>query len=213
MIEQILASHSAVYGAGELETVNAFMLPRIAASARIDTGELREFYLRSLASLPANAPVLVDKMPLNFRWVGFIAEALPEARIVHVYRDRRATCWSLYRLYFPEIGIAFAYDQADLAAYYRLYESLMAFWQARFPGRIHNLRYEQLIESQETETRRLLEYCDLPWESACLEFHRTQRPVRTASAALVRQPLYAGSSEKWRDYKAYLQPLLEGLEA
>ncbi len=122
-----------------------------------------------------------------------------------------ATCWSIFKQYFPTNGLGFAYDLEDIGTYYRMYEDLMAFWHEKFPGRIYDLNYERLTENQEEETRKLLEYCGLPWDDRCLEFEKTDRPVRTASAAQVRQKMYKGSSEAWRPYEPYLGPLMKAL--
>jgi hypothetical protein len=151
-------------------------------------------------------------MPGNFRRIGFIRAALPDAKIIHVKRDARATCWSNFRHYFRSTMNGYAYDLVDVAEYYKLYADLMAFWQQKFPGEIFELRYEDLTEHQEDETRQLLEYVGLKWEDECLEFHKTKRAVRTASATQVRQKMYLGSSEEWRNYEKYIEPLIEILK-
>ena len=148
-------------------------------------------------------------MPFNFRWIGFICAAMPEARIIHVKRDARATCWSNFKHYFPHRGNGFAYDLQDVAEYYKLYVGLMAFWHEKCPGRIYDLTYETLTEYQEDETRKLLEYVGLDWEDRCLDFHKTKRVVRTASATQVRRKMYQGSSDEWRRYERHLAPMVE----
>ena len=107
--------------------------------------------------------MVTDKMPLNFRWLGFILETIPEARVVNLVRDPVAVCWSIFKHYFPATGLGFAYDLADLAAYHRIYEDLMTLWRERYPGRIFDLDYEHLTEDQEGQTRALLDYCGLAW--------------------------------------------------
>lgn len=217
LVEQILASHSKVFGAGELNTASRILMPLLQghpSSPRLDAAMLtrvREAYLADVDYLARGAPVVTDKMPGNFRWIGFLLAALPEARVVHVRRNPVATCWSMYKRLFSSNG--FANDLEDLAEYYLHYEDLMAFWHEALPGRIHDLDYEPLTVNQETETRRLLEYCGLPWEDACLDFHKTERAVRTASSEQVRREIYRGSSEAWRPYKPHLGPLLERLKA
>ena len=124
-----------------------------------------------------------------------------------------ATCWSNFKLNYPAMGLGFAYDLSDLAAYYGLYRDLMSFWREKFPGRVYDLDYEQLTLNQEVETRKLLEYCGLPWEDTCLEFHKTERTVKTASAAQVRKKIYKGSSEAWRNFENHLGPLKAGLKS
>jgi hypothetical protein len=148
-------------------------------------------------------------MPSNFWWIGFIFGAMPEAKIVHVKRDARATCWSNFKHCFSRKGNGFAYDLQDVAEYYKMYTDLMAFWHEMFPGRIYDLNYEALTEHQKDETEKLLKYVGLKWEDQCLEFHKTQRAVQTASATQVRQKMYQGSSEEWRKYEKHLEPMVE----
>ena len=220
LAEQILASHSQVYGAGEMEAMNkaihAEFNPdgrgyRFALSEDALAG-IRRRYLASLAGLKTSRPVVIDKMPLNFRWLGFILEAIPEARIVNLARDPIAVCWSIFKTYFPTSGLGFAYDLTDLAAYYRMHEDLMAFWRQRYPGRIFDLNYERLTEDQEGQTRALLDYCGLAWEDACFDFHLTERTVRTASATQVRRKMYRGSSNAWKSYETHLRPLIQAFD-
>ncbi|MBT8081667.1 MAG: sulfotransferase [Gammaproteobacteria bacterium] len=209
LVEQILATHDAVHGAGELETMNHLVVPTLP---RIDSDAVRRGYLESLDALGVSEKVVTDKMPMNFRWLGHILTALPEAKVVHVQRDATATCWSIYKHYFPDEGHGYGCDLRDLAEYYRLYEDLMAFWRERFRDRICDLSYEALTENQEQGTRNLLAYCGLDWQESCLDFHRTKRRVRTLSATQVRREMYQGSSQAWRRYEDRLRPLTEALE-
>lgn len=215
LVEQILASHPDVHGGGEMQAMRVAMAPA-AAERRTDRQAIegvRARYLAALDALGAEEPVIVDKMPQNFRWIGYIAAALPEATIIHTRRDPVAVGWSIYRTFFPAKGLEFTFNLADIAEYYRLYEDLMAFWAERLPGRIVDLDYDALTENQEQETRRLLEQCGLPFDAACLSPHETKRAVRTASAAQVREKIYTGSSEAWRKYEKHLGPLIEALHS
>ncbi len=216
LVEQILASHSQVYGAGELSLLER----AVRSGAREDVSDpvsqlasIRETYRAGLGDIGISEPYVTDKMPLNFRWIGFIFTAMPDARIVHVERDPRATCWSIFKHHFPSHGHGFANDLGDLARFHALYRQLMAFWHERFPGQIHDLSYEALTENQEDETRRLLEYAGLDWDAACLDFHKTERAVQTSSSAQVREQMYQGSSEAWRNYREHLEPMIEALQA
>jgi hypothetical protein len=166
-------------------------------------------YLDSLNSFNLPENIIVDKMPLNFRYIGFILSAFPEAKIIHMKRDPMATCWSIYKYFFN--GNAYSYDQEDLARYYLLYKDLMTFWSKKFPNKVYDICYEDLTTNQEKETRKLLKYCDLEWDENCLNFHTNHRAVKTTSALQVRQKIYQGSSEAWKKYEAYLQPLIKGL--
>ena len=154
--------------------------------------------------------VLADKMLFNYLWLGIIRLALPNAKIVHCTRDPRDIGLSLWQLAFPG-GMQWTYDMQDIARYYRAYEKLMAHWNAVFPGGIHEANYETMVGNQEDETRRLLSFCNLPWDDRCLGFHESLRMVKTSSAAQVRQPIYAGSVAKWKKYEKYLQPLVAAL--
>lgn len=213
LVEQILASHSKVYGAGELKllgkTLAGSPLSRLSPDR---VSGIRSRYLNGLNELHREEPCITDKMPLNFRWIGFIITALPEARIVHVKRNATATCWSVFKHFFSENGNEYAYDLEDVAEYYRLYTDLMRFWHEQFPGKIYDLGYETLTESQKSETQKLLDYCGLDWEDTCLEFYDTQRAVKTASALQVRKKMYQGSSEGWKKFKPYMNPMLRILE-
>jgi len=168
--------------------------------------------LDSLSSFSASESFITDKMPLNFRFIGFILSAFPEAKIVHLNRDARATCWSIYKHYFKSNGNGYAHNFKDLVAYYSLYKDLMVFWNDLYPNKIYDICYEDLTINQEEETRKLLNYCELDWDENCLNFHTNARAVKTASAVQVRKPMYQGSSDEWKKYESYLQSLVQGLD-
>jgi len=218
LVEQILSTHSEVYGAGELEDMGKIIGPQLSSCS---DGSLKfenfirgihEDYYAVLRELNVSEKIVIDKMPINFLWIGFIISAFPNAKIVHLNRDPVATCWSIYKNYFSGSGNGYAYDMNDLAAYYKLYIDLMVFWKERYSDRIYDLHYESLTENQEQETRKLLDYCGLKWEERCLDFHKTKREVKTVSAIQVRKKMYKGSSEVWKRYKKHLTPLINGLE-
>lgn len=223
LVEQILATHTQVHGAGELETINQFVAPLFTDSPDrsglqdeaslpiVDCGSLRSTYLGALEALEVEERIITDKMPLNFRWIGIILSAFPGAKIIHLKRDPMATCWSIYKRYFFVRGNGYAYDLGDLGEYYRLYADLMAFWHEKYPNAIYDVCYERLTENQEEETRRLLEFCNLEWQEECLNFHKTKRLVKTISATQVRREMYRGSSEAWRKFERHLQPLRKAL--
>jgi tetratricopeptide (TPR) repeat protein len=214
VVEQILASHSAVHAAGELELMNVLATPLASLDAPPISKKLesvRLAYQNTLTALDVPEKVVTDKMPLNFRWIGAILSAFPEAKIIHLNRDPMATCWSIYKTYFPINGNGYAYDMDDLAEYYKLYAELMLFWRDQYSDRIYELDYESLTENQEQETRKLLAHCGLDWEEQCLDFHKTKRVVKTTSANQVRKKMYTGSSESWKKYANRLKPLLTGL--
>lgn len=222
LTEQIISNHSAVHGAGELTEFTRYIHQFIRSNSPATLREspqlslsglagVKENYLSTLRRLNVSERIISDKSPLNFRWVGFILAIFPNAKIVNLVRDPRAVCWSIFKHYFSVNGHGYAYDLQDLAEYYRLYLDLMSFWREKFPGRFYDLNYELLTENQESETRKLLEYCELPWEDNVMNFHKNERAVRTASNTQVRNKMYTGSSEAWRKYEAYLEPLISGL--
>ncbi|MDC0239589.1 tetratricopeptide repeat protein, partial [Candidatus Thioglobus sp.] len=221
LVEQIIASHHAVHGAGELHTLNNLINPIVKDHSTNDKNSLsektflsiRQQYLDSLYSFNVPENVITDKMPINFRWIGFILLAFPEAKIVHLKRDAMAICWSNYKHYFSAKGLGFSYSMDDLAGYYGLYTDFMAFWHQLYSDKIYDICYEDLTTNQEKETRKLLEYCELDWDENCLEFHTNKRVVKTASKFQVREKMYQGSSEAWKKHKEYLRPLIKALSS
>ncbi|MEL7345292.1 MAG: sulfotransferase [Pseudomonadota bacterium] len=219
LMEQILASHSQVFGAGELSWWNNACEPLIAGSKSsrrfsMDPEKLKTMrgkYRTLLRSVSRGEKFVTDKMPMNFRWIGFMAAVFPDAPILHMKRDPRANCWSVYKLPFPAEGLAYTFDAKDVVAYHREYRDLMEFWDELLPGRVTHVSYEYLTENQESETRRLIDICGLPWEQQTLDFHKSKRSVATASTSQVRQKMYKGSSEAWRAFAPYLPELFDDL--
>jgi len=218
LTEQILASHSQVFGAGELQAVGRILSPilrdmAVNGETKIGAEVLASFkdtYLDELEKIGGDEFFVTDKMPVNFKWIGFLLTAMPGAKIINLQRDPAASCWSIFKRLFS--GNGYSNDLVDLAEYYLLYQDLMEFWRQQFPSQIYDLNYEALTENQEQETRRLLEYCELPWEEQCLEFHKTKRTVRTPSGNQVRKKMYTGSSAAWRKYEVHLEPMLSVLQ-
>jgi tetratricopeptide (TPR) repeat protein len=213
LIEQILASHPQVFGAGEQifwsDAAGAYQaaLRKGAPVADLSSRMARD-YLQLLLSLSANAPRVTDKMPGNFMYLGLIHAALPAARIIHVQRDAVDTCLSIY---FQDFGAALAYanDLQDLAHYYGEYRRIMSHWRSILPeGALLELPYEALVADQEGWSRKLLAFLDLPWDPRCLDFHETSRSVVTTSRWQVRQKISAGSVGRWRNYSRHVAPLL-----
>ena len=151
-------------------------------------------------------------MPSNFRHIGLIRTAFPEAKIIHVNRDPAAVCWSNYKMNFHVRGLGYSYNLKDLVEYYKLYKDLMNFWKEQYGDSIYQLDYEKLTNNQEEETRNLIKYIGLPWEDVCLSPHKNKRSVRTASQQQVRQKVYKGSSEAWRKYEPYLNGAFDMLK-
>lgn len=220
LVEQILASHPDVFGAGELsylaDTIRAGRLGSgFPASAATLTGpqwhSIGAEYVQRLRLLSPQAKRITDKLPLNFQLIGLIRLALPNARIIHVRRDPMDTCFSCYFTLFAN-GLGFRDDLGDLGRYYRGYQSLMAHWRSILPeGAMLEVQYEVLVQNFETEARRLLAYCGLAWDERCAKFHETVRPVETASTLQVRRPLYQSSLGRAKAYAPWLAPLERAL--
>lgn len=219
LVEQILSSHSEITGASELPDLGEVALSALAddepggwSPERIrdlGAGQFRELgaeYLRRTRRWQQTVH-FTDKMPNNFPLVGLIGLILPGARIINVRRDPRDTGLSCYRQLFQR-GHNWSYDLEEIAAHYRYYDGLMRHWHRVMSGRILEVRYESLLEDFENQVRRLLGFCGLDWEPACLDFSRNPRAVRTASAGQVRQGLNRSALERWRCYEAHLGPLL-----
>ncbi len=224
LIEQIIASHPLVHGAGELQTFNDVILNVRAPDGTtlrypdfvpaLDTQALRQIGTRYLAEVRKLAPSgerVTDKMPSNYYFAGLIHLALPNAKIIHSVRNPVDTCISCFsKLFSAEQN--HTYDLAELGRYYKRYERLMAHWHRVLPPRgILDVRYENVVADLEGQARRIIAYCGLPWDERCLSFHQTERPVRTASATQVRQPIYNSAVGRWRVYEAQLAPLLSAL--
>jgi tetratricopeptide (TPR) repeat protein len=221
LIEQILASHPEVFGAGEMPLLDQIagsiqkLLPgapsfpdMMRRMSPADFRALGSLYLDNMMERSTTAVRITDKMTLNFLFVGLIHLALPDAAIIHAVRDPADTCLSCFSTHFTN-GNEHTYDLAELGRYYRQYRALMAHWHDVLPpGRILDVRYEDLVAAPEDVARRIVSHCGLDWDPRCLDFHRSQRPVRTASAVQVRKPIHRNSVERWRKYEAFLGPLL-----
>jgi len=225
LIEQILASHSQVEGTSELPYLGrvAMSLNRNRADGinypqavrELDAPHFRalgEEYLRLAGPhRQEGRPRFIDKMPNNFPTIGFLHLVLPNAKIVDARRHPLDSCLSCFRQLFAR-GQTFTYDLADIGEYFLEYQKMMDYWHEVLPGRVLTVQYEELVGDFENQVRRLLDYCELPFEDACLKFHETERPVRTASSEQVRQPIYTGSIGFWKNYEGKLDELVEVLE-
>ena len=226
LIEQILSSHSAVEGTTELPEIismsrelrqqgdAADTMPYYDALSKLDAAAMRElgnqFIERTRIHRKSGRPFFIDKMPNNFAHIALIQLALPKAKIIDARRQPLACCFSGFKQHFAR-GQNFTYSLNDIGRYYRDYVELMAHYDQALPGRIHRVTYESMVNDTETEVRRLLAYCGLPFEEQCLRFFENSRPVRTASSEQVRQPIYRDGVEHWRHYEPWLDPLKAAL--
>jgi tetratricopeptide (TPR) repeat protein len=225
LIEQILASHSQVEGTQELSDIQATVLelqgrdpdldnPRypgvLASLTAQDAQRLGARYLADTAVHRTGRPLFIDKMPNNFRHIGLIHLILPNATVIDARREPMSCGFSILKQLFAQ-GQEFAYSVEDVARYYRTYLELMAHWDEALPGKVLRVQHEDVVEDLEAQVRRILDHCGLPFETACVEFHRTRRSVRTPSSEQVRQPIFRDGLDAWRPYAPWLDPLREAL--
>jgi len=225
LLEQILASHSKVEGTMELADIPRLVhqlqgrepdesrLRYPGVLAELSAEEVRAFgekYLADTQMFRSGRPYFIDKMPNNFRHVGLIHLILPNAKIIDARREPMACCFSNFKQLFAA-GQEFTYSIEDIARYYRTYVELMAHWDAVLPGKVLRVQHEDVVEDLEGNVRRLLAFCGLPFEPACIEFYKTERSVRTASSEQVRQPIYREGVDQWRKFEPWLAPLREAL--
>ena len=221
LLERILDSHSSILSRGELDIFgvemakeasihtnksNPSILDLISQSKNIDLDSLADRYLSKAAPANNSGSYFIDKLPLNFLYVGLIHRALPEAKIINLTRHPLASCMAMYRQQFRDI-YPFSYDLTDLGHYFVAYHRLMSHWNSVLPGVIHSVSYENLVINTEKETKRVLKFCDLTWEPRCLRFYENEAPSTTASATQVRQPVYNRSINQWRKYTHHLDDL------
>lgn len=211
LMEQILSQHPQVSGAGELNALSqGAHLELINTQGPLDEAALRRIrqdYLAVINAQPGDSAYVVDKLPANFRMIGLIRKALPEAHILHMQRDPVAVCWSIYKQHFTQSGIGYAHSLQDTIRYYDGYTAMMQFWRSAYPDGFMDVDYEALTRNPELTIRAVLAYCGLRFDPACLAPEDNKRSVRTASVRQVRSGIYQGSSGKWRNFAPYLADL------
>jgi hypothetical protein len=223
LVEQVLSSHPEALGVGESPLLDHLVksfpgdgsrpvgYPKLlAALTPADLGRLGRTYVAGISAGAAH-PLIIDKMPTNFLYAGLIHLMLPNARIIHCRRNPLDTCVSCYTKHFIA-GVEFSYDLAELGSFYRDYQNLMARWRDLLPPeRFLEIDYENVVEDLESQARRMVAFCGLEWDEACLSFHSNSRHVRTASSLEVRRPVHRDSIERWKAYEGHLGPLIEAL--
>jgi tetratricopeptide (TPR) repeat protein len=225
LLEQILASHSRVEGTQELSDIPRMVLdlqgrdpdlehPRypgvLAGSSREDLRRLGEKYLSDTRVYRTDRPYFIDKMPNNFRHIGLIHLILPNAKIIDARREPMACCFSNLKQLFAS-GQEFTYSITDIARYYRTYLELMQHWDTVLPGRVLRVQHEDVVDDLEGNVRRILDFCGLDFEPGCVEFHKTERSIRTASSEQVRRPIFREGLDQWKNYEPWLEPLKDAL--
>jgi hypothetical protein len=175
-----------------------------------DLTKMGELYIEETQHHRQGAMFFIEKMPNNFRHIALIHLILPNAKIIDARRPPMSCCFSGFKQLFGE-GQQFSYDLADIGHYYRRYVEIMDHWDKALPGKILRVQYEDVVADLETQVRRILDYCGLPFEQACIDFHSNKRAVRTPSSEQVRQPIYQSGLEQWRNYESHLGPLKKAL--
>ncbi|GAA5133478.1 tetratricopeptide repeat-containing sulfotransferase family protein [Thalassotalea piscium] len=224
LVEKILATHTKVHGAGELEyffelgtsgllsETSDFLFLPLNNYAKKTLQDIGKVYIEKIKSLTKEESYITDKLPFNMLLVGLIKLVLPNAKIIHCVRDAKDNCVSIYKKNFTTDNYRFAYNLKALGQFHRLYTELMAHWHLTFPGEIYDVHYESLISNPEIEIRKLIKACGLEWQEECLNFHKSKAVVTTASAYQVRQPIYNSSVGLWQKYESFLSPLLNELD-
>ena len=227
LVDRILSSHSTVSSAGELQNFGVVLkrasgsqtphmldAETIAAATGLDWARVGAAYVESTRPGTGHRLHFVDKLPHNFLYAGFIARALPNAKIICLRRDPMDVCLSNFRQLFALTSpyYDYSFDLMDTGRYYLMFERLMARWHASMPGRILEVRYEELVDNQEAVTRELVAWCGLDWEQTCLRFENNQAPVATASAVQVRSPMFRTSLQRWKRYGDRMDELYRFLE-
>jgi len=224
LLEQILASHSMVDGTMELHNILALAqklrgresdktsrYPAILHELEDDYfRRFGEQYIEDTRTYRGTAPLFIDKMPNNFVHIGLIRLILPNAKVIDARRNPMACCFSCFQQLFGE-GQEFTYGLEEVGRYYRAYVRLMDHWDAVLPGHVLRVMHEDVVDDLETQVRRILDFCELPFEENCIHFHKTERNIRTPSSEQVRQPIYREGVHRWRRFEAHLNPLREAL--
>ena len=224
LVEKILATHTKVHGAGELDYFfklgtnqflteeTGFLFAPLNAYSKKQLENVGHSYLKQIEQLNKDSAYITDKLPFNMLLIGLIKIALPNAKIIHCVREPRDNCLSIYKKNFTTDNYRFAYNLTTLGQFHNLYRRLMKHWHDIFPDTIYDVHYESLVSNPEPEIRKLIAICDLDWQSECLQFDRSKSTITTASAVEVRKPMYTSSVGVWHQYQDYLQPLFDALD-
>ena len=222
LIEQIISTHSQVYGCGELDYINNIVRKYFYTNGVLDNtklgnlennriNEIKNEYVKFIEKFDKNSLIFTDKAPLNFAWIGIIKILIPNSKIIHCSRNPKDNVLSLYKNDFDD-RLNFAYDFDDLFKFYKEYFDLMKFWKIKFSNEIYEVDYERIIINHEDEIKKLLNFCNLNFEKECLNFYKTKRPIKTVSSVQARQPLYKSSMSSYQNYQKYMKEIFDKLD-
>ena len=220
LFEQVISSHPDVMAGGEIELFGKLTEDLISDSVGSTDKEIQEKlhslwtkYLSYLGQISGGRSFVIDKLPSNFRYIGLIKLMLPAAKIVFVFRDASATCWSIYRHYFDSPGMSYSSDLGAIVKNYNLHSQYFEFWKSSVADQFVTVDYEKFTKNQNTETRQLISELGLTWSDSCLAPHKNKRIPETISQQQVRSPVYTGSSDEWKMYKSFLGDIFVGLKS
>ena len=223
LVEQILSSHSDVYGGDELNFLpdilkesfttsdNKISFSKFKKLNKIELEKIGEKYIKNLKALSPVSKKISDKLPINFKWIGLIKLILPNSKIIHCNRNSKDVCLSIFKNYFVSDKLKYAYNLKELTEFYKLYSNLMKHWEKTLPKFIYNIKYENIIHNPDREFKRLLKACDLGWDANCLKFYENKRAVNTASDTQVRKKIYKTSLHSWKKYKKFINKFFQKL--
>ena len=216
LVEQVLASHSEVFGAGEItyldDTINKFFIYKKTlfdskAFFKKNFHNAGNYYIKKIREINSKKKYIINKLPLNFRWLGLIKLILPNAIIIHCKRNPMDTCLSIFQQNFNVKGNEYSFKLSEIGTFFNLYIDIMNHWKKILPNCFYEIKYEDFINNQKKETKKLLNYCNLKWENKCMNFHKTMRPVKTSSDHQIRKKIYSNSINRWKIYKQELEKL------
>ena len=221
LIEQIISSHSNVFGGGELPFLSNVVNEEILNNKKLDTikdNDLKnlleitqEQYISKISKMDSSNKVFIDKAPLNYRYIGFIKKIFPNSKIINCNRDPIDVCWSSYKNFFSGT-LLFSNDLNNLALYYSLYQNYIKFWKELFPDEIYDMIYENLVENPKEEIKNLLNFCDLEWEENCLKHENNPKSIKTASWVQAREPIYRSAVKSSDYFRVYLDELIKNIK-
>ena len=217
LVEQILSTHSAVFGGDELNFFadlidkyfnnksKGFLSNNIININKDNLKKIGQEYIDYLKKISNNSEKVTDKLPINFKWIGFIKLLLPNSTIIHCTRNPKGNCLSIFKNYFASRKLNFAYSLDEIVEFYNLYNDLMKYWSNLLPNFITTIKYEKIVENPEKEIRNLIKVCNLSWEDKCLKFYDNKRPIKTASNIQARKKIYKSAIDSWKNYESYLK--------
>ena len=206
LLEQILSSHSKIHGAGELNFLQKVIYKKgLKKTNNMNDyfSDIRKYYYNQITKISKNS-FIIDKLPINFKWIGFILKSFPEAKIIHIKRNPMAVCWSNYKTHFFDSGMDFSLDQKEVAIYYSLYLDIIKFWKEIFKNKILDINYEDFVLNFKEQTKSILDYLDLEWEDQIKNYTTNKRAISTASFQQVREKIKKNTSDDWKMYRKYL---------